>query len=270
MSCNEKETIPSLYEVLSGTADGGCEDDGDSPYTLVKFEQFLVKSHCDENYEFWKTCNGYLRCCDDEDFDVDGWNSKVYKSFIMDNSPMECNLPTEVKKGFQESYNSCGRLPRTVLHKARQHAWSLMTDAYRQYVRHINHNCTTPSSCCASPHSGAKIRQDLSPPTLLLPAIELPTLVTGKFNSKSQHHSYSRSNSASSGGPGTPSSVEESPTESPDAVVAGTQRLLSKGRELMSRFRTKHRRTSFATPSSTNSLYTRFERRPSDRTLYQK
>lgn len=276
MSQNDRETVPSLYEVLSNTAEaasaagaGADEWEGAeaSPYTQAKFEQFLLKSHCEENYELWKTCNGYLQQCDDANFDVHRWNTRIYKTFIKENSPMECNLPTDIKRGFHEAYRCYGRLPRSVLYRARQHAWSLMADAYRQYVRQVN--SSTPASGCGSPRGGPKIRPDRSPSTLLIPAIELPTLVTGQYNGRLPSNCRTRSSSFSSSGPSTPNSTENSPSESPDAIGAGTQRLLSKGKEFMSRFRTK-RRTSFASPSSTNSLYTRFERRASDRTLYQK
>lgn len=254
MQCHENCSIPSLHEVLTKPVDGEIEND---PYTLNKFEQFLLKSHCEENYEFWRTCNGYLLRYDNDDFDARKWNSGIYRKFIRENSSMECNLPEDIKQNFKESYRDSSRVPKVILYRARQHAWSLMTDAYRQYVRQAckKGGCcnSRPASRSESPSELARIRRDPSPSNLTVPVIELPTLAVTKPMGTSQ--AFTRSSSISSAGPETPSSSEESPTESPDAVGTGTQRLISKGKEIMSRFRLKNRRTSFASQSSTNSIY---------------
>ncbi|CAR26436.1 hypothetical protein ZYGR_0H02450 [Zygosaccharomyces rouxii] len=272
MQCHENSSIPSLHEVLTKSVQDEIEND---PYTLNKFEQFLLKSHCEENYEFWRSCDGYLLKYDNDDFDIQKGNSKIYKKFIRANSPMECNLPEDIKQNFRESYHHGSRVPKDTLCRARQHSWSLMKDAYRQYVRQV---CKR-SGCCnsrsvsrsESPSEVTRIRSDLSHTSLTIPIIELPTLaVTNTSKPTGASHAFRRSSSFSSSGPETSSSSEESPTEPPDAIGAGTQRLFSKGKEFMSRFRLKNRRTSFASQSSTNSIYTNFERRASDRTLYQK
>lgn len=272
MQCHENCSIPSLQEVLTRPGGGEIES---SPYTMGKFEQFLIKSHCEENYEFWRTCNGYLLRYDNDDFDIRRWNTGIYKRFIRESSPMECNLPEDIKHNFEESYRDSCRVPKMILYRARQHAWSLMTDAYRQYVR----QACKDSGCCSSrsvsrsgsPLELARIRRDPSSANLTVPVMGLPAIaVTNVSNPTGSNQVFTRSSSFSSAEPDTPGSSEGSPTESPDVIGAGTQRLISKGKEIMSRFRLKNRRTSFASPSSTNSIYTNLERRASDRTLYQK
>lgn len=280
MQCHEDSSIPGLYELLTKASNNGETDNNNNnnPYTLGKFERFLLKYHCEENYEFWRTCNRYLLKYDDENFDVKKWNSGIYKQFIGENSPMECNLPEDIRLIFKDSYHDGLRIPQVIVQRARQHAWSLMADAYRQYVRQVCKkrgccNSSRPISRSVSPVPPAvstRIRRDHHPmkssssSNLALPIIEVPTL------SVTDNSSSPGSCSNGSAGGDEPRNTVRSPTESPDAVGAGTQRLISKGKGIMSRFRLRNRRTSFASQSPTNSIYKNLERRASDRTLYQK
>lgn len=275
MAYHESSSIPSLQEMLSRPAQRVKEEDGNA-YTLQMFEKFMRRSHCEENYEFWKNCNGYMVHCDEKNFDIARWNARLYRRFIRENSPMECNLPVDIRQGFKESYEKNQKPPKALIYRARQHAWSLMTDAYRQYVRQVcrnGENFSGAGNMDESPGSLAKIRYEPSNRSLTVPAIELPQLMLPEISkSAGTSNGFTRSNSIGSSSPRTPScsSNEASPVGSPDAIGAGTQRLINKGKEFMSKFRVKNRRPSFASQSSTNTLYTRLERRASDRTLYQK
>lgn len=139
---------PSLEELLSQT-DADEAASGDTPFNIKSFVAFLVRSHCDENYEFWKSCNYYLNNVDMRTFDFVRWNTEIYEKFIRVNAPKECNLPEDIRKAYMDWYAHSIIPSRDIVLKARQHTLNLMSDAYRQFVRHVNSTLPVDSASCA-------------------------------------------------------------------------------------------------------------------------
>ncbi|QLQ79692.1 hypothetical protein HG537_0C03400 [Torulaspora globosa] len=126
--------VPSLEELLQSD----YVDTDESPFNIKNFIAFLVKSHCDENYEFWKSCNYYLNNVDEPTFDFVRWNTEIYENFIKVNAPKECNLPEDIRKAYRDWYMHSIIPSRDIVLRARQHTLNLMSDAYRQFIRQVN------------------------------------------------------------------------------------------------------------------------------------
>ncbi|QLG70350.1 hypothetical protein HG535_0A02890 [Zygotorulaspora mrakii] len=133
--------------------DKALDSSEESPFNIKNFEAFLLRSHCAENFEFWKDCNYYLANYHREDFDYKGWNKKIYENFIQENSSMECNLPDRMRKLFGEWYRSETIADRDAVLRAKQHAIDLMSDAYRHFVRSVNTSYSVPASNSVSTSS---------------------------------------------------------------------------------------------------------------------
>lgn len=252
---------PNLEELL---AQGDVEDEmtqrasssptSVSPFNIKNFEAFLVKSHCDENYEFWKACNYYLKHSDIPTFDFVQWNTRIYESFIKVNAPMECNLPQDIRKAYQDWYDH-GVIPsREVVFEARQHALNLMSDAYRQFVRYTNNTNPPPPS----PSPSVTLQ---TPTTSYFPQqrdlkkrknsrerrpndLKLQRSISGSTASKNNSRVSIVMDSASS-----------SKSDLSDTLRAGasTKRLINKGKALVTKLKQKTKRPALNSAHSANS-----------------
>lgn len=250
---------PSLEELLSQmdveeemTQRASSSPPSISPFNIKNFEAFLVKSHCDENYEFWKACNYYLNHSDIPTFDFVQWNTNIYRNFIQVNAPMECNLPQDIKKAYQEWYDH-GVIPsRDVVLEARQHALNLMTDAYRQFVRYTNHATPPPPSPSVSTQG---------PTTCYFPQQRDLKRRKNSRECRTSDFKIQRSVTDSSGSQsGSRVSVvmdsgSSSKSELSESVGGGasTRRLINKGKALVTKLKQKTKRPNLKSSSSSNN-----------------
>lgn len=150
-----KTSIPNLYDVLSELNE--CFDnDTDNeflfknhstnainqpPYTLFEFYNFLKRTHCEENLEFFKKTRKFLlnkNASDQSRFDIDCWNKSIYHNFIEIDSPMECNFPQHIREIFENCFNSKVPPKQTDIVQAIQHILGLLFDAYSRFLNKIS------------------------------------------------------------------------------------------------------------------------------------
>lgn len=233
-----------------------------SPFNIKNFEAFLVKSHCDENYQFWKACNYYLERSEAAGFDFAQWNNTMYASFIQANAPMECNLPHTIKRAYKD-WHDRGAVPkRDVVLEARQHALNLMADAYRQFVRYTTHATPPPPSPALGPQSGpAHSGPQSGPSTTYFP--QQRDLKRRKNSHERRpsdlklHRSItectaSKSTSRVSVSMDSTSSSQSDLSESLRAG-ASTNRLINKGKALVTKLKKKTKRPTLKSSSSANN-----------------
>lgn len=260
MPLSSSNHIPSLIELLAQidvenaiTESASSSPISVSPFNIKNFEAFLVRSHCDENYEFWKCCNYYLNHADESTFDFVRWNTQIYESFIQVNAPMECNLPEDIRKAYKDWYVDNIIPSRDIVLKARQHTLNLMSDAYRQFVRYVNTStppppspavtiaCDEPSGYFAPQQRDLKVRRNkdkflLKRSLSTSNAAKTPTGATISTSSSSTTNSSSRTELAAD-----------------TAQTRGPLGLLSKGKALVTKLRRKNKRPTLQSSSSTGS-----------------
>lgn len=225
-----------------------------SPFNIKNFEAFLVKSHCDENFEFWKCCNYYLMNADKPTFDFVQWNTKIYENFIQVNAPMECNLPEDIRKAYTDWYVDSIIPDREIVLKARQHALNLMSDAYRQFVRYTNTATPPPPSPSVTVSTNTR-KVD---PTGYFPQQQEPNVRWPPYENEL---SFGLKRSLTTGG--TPrfatnisnssSSATSSKSEFTEPTSSSTQKLFNKGRALVTKLKRKTKRPSLNSSSSGGS-----------------
>lgn len=220
-----------------------------SPFNIKNFEAFLVRSHCDENYEFWKSCNYYLHNADQPTFDFVRWNTEIYENFIQMNAPMECNLPEDIKKAYQDWYLRNIIPSREIVLKARQHALNLMSDAYRQFIRYTNTSTPPPP-----PSPAATIGVDTNYFAQQRdPRVRKNARDRGQSEKPALKRSLTASNAIKSGASisTSSSSSTSSCTELAEARKTGALGLINKGKALVTKLKCKTRRPNPQTSEST-------------------
>lgn len=280
--------VPSLSELLAqldmdeGKKSPSSSSTSSSPYTIENFEAFLRRSHCEENYEFWKCSNYYLSNSDKRTFDFVKWNTKIYENFIKENASMECNLPEEIRKAYTDWYLHSIIPNRDIVLRARQHAFNLMTDAYRQFVRYLSTCSLSPSTPAVSVKKIENVYINTSTSSSSQVIVEdqqdvkvrsidfvdngindFKLNLTRSPTSKSANGECTRSNSMSS-------SATSSHSDAIDTASSSTNKLLIKGKAFVNKLTKKTRRptlTSSSSSSSNTPFYSHLKRGVSDRTL---
>ncbi|QLL32814.1 hypothetical protein HG536_0D03360 [Torulaspora globosa] len=229
---------PSLEDLLSQTDADDAAADSDSPFNITNFVAFLVRSHCEENYEFWKSCNYYLNNVDGATFDFVRWNTAIYENFIKVNAPMECNLPEDIRKAYMDWYVDSIIPSRDIVLKARQHTLNLMSDAYRQFVRHVNSRL---------PAVAVDGETDCFPKS---------PLDRKRADQLALKRSLTASDATKNGASVSTSSTSTSSSRAGSAVTTqnkGPLGLLSKGKALVAKFKRKSQGPALKKASSTGS-----------------
>ncbi|CDO95428.1 unnamed protein product [Kluyveromyces dobzhanskii CBS 2104] len=108
---------------------------------LREFNDFLAKSHCDENLLFVKATNPFMK--QDSELLFEQW-CEVYHRYIEEDSPKECNFPASIRSGFDKSFHEQTLPLKEQIEQARLHIMTLLQDAYTKFQRHSdtkNLNC---------------------------------------------------------------------------------------------------------------------------------
>lgn len=190
---------------------------------------------------------------------------------------MECNLPQEIKKAYTDWYLHSIIPNRDIVLRARQHAFNLMSDAYRQFLRYLSTSSPSPSTpsvsvitikdgCNNTAQDAVEQQQDTKVRRIDFVDNSMNDL---KFNltrtptSKSANGDCTRSSSISS-------SVTSSHSEVTDTVSSSTHKLLNKGKALVNKLTKKTKRPTLTSSSSSSSampFHLNLKRGASDRTL---
>ncbi|CAL9735143.1 hypothetical protein MOSE0_G07976 [Monosporozyma servazzii] len=123
------------------------------PYTLKEFNNFLVRTHCEENLEFFIMTRQFLLNDDKKSlrssnvsavssrnyssFDLELWDDQIYSIFIKVDSPKECNLPQYIRELFDDCHNKNNPPRQVCIIQAIQHILGLLLDAYKRFVQYI-------------------------------------------------------------------------------------------------------------------------------------
>ncbi|AET40166.1 GTPase-activating protein RGS2 Ecym_5412 [Eremothecium cymbalariae DBVPG len=109
--------------------------------TLVMFHDFLRKTHCDENLQFWLMTDPFVSQEQQQLGRAMGnWN-RIYDTFIRQNSPKECNFPESIRTVFDDHYSLQSIPERQQIELARNHILNLLEDAYTRFHRHLLDSC---------------------------------------------------------------------------------------------------------------------------------
>lgn len=129
-------------------------------FSLDRFHGFLIRAHSDENLHFVQTANAfihykqrYLRTQErrglpvDRDLLISLWEDSVYLPFIRVNSPMECNLPQDIREMFEENVASHTLPTDDQIVMAVKHIFQLLLDSYRHYTQQVTlqHRAAEPA-----------------------------------------------------------------------------------------------------------------------------
>ena len=173
---------PSLSDVLSqleGTPDSSTDStsltnitqSSTCPrYSVCDFYNFLKRSHCEENLEFYRAAkrflvdhgnserlsrgrSGYLDSIHASDSSV--WEEEVYEKFIRADSPLECNFPQHIRDTFDLYHERGLTPPREDVADAIEHVLKQLRDAFSKYLAYIrDSDLSSQSGDGSSPDSG--------------------------------------------------------------------------------------------------------------------
>ncbi|CAH01639.1 GTPase-activating protein RGS2 [Kluyveromyces lactis] len=99
---------------------------------LSGFHDFLAKPHCDENLWFIKATNPFMN--PNSKLSFTHWND-VYRRFIQEDAPKECNFPESIRICFDEAFRKHGLPTHETIEQARLHIVNLLQDAYSKFQR---------------------------------------------------------------------------------------------------------------------------------------
>lgn len=99
---------------------------------LSEFQEFLSKSHCDENLLFIKATNRFIG--GQGEYSLAEW-AEVYHRFIEQDSPKECNFPESIRTEFDLAYAKKVLPSEEAIEQARFHVINLLQDAYTKFQR---------------------------------------------------------------------------------------------------------------------------------------
>lgn len=122
------------------------------PFTLLEFNKFLTRTHCDENMKFFIMARPFLMQDDKKsmfsapssistnsfeiNFNLDGWNDTIYNIFIKVDSPLECNFPQRIRNLFDNCYQLNKPPRQAYIAQAVQHILNLLFDAYSKFLKY--------------------------------------------------------------------------------------------------------------------------------------
>ncbi|CAL9730164.1 hypothetical protein MOUN0_I08086 [Monosporozyma unispora] len=150
---SENRKLVEINDNCTVTTDNNGKIINTFPYTLKEFNNFLVRTHCEENLEFFIMTRQFLLNDDKKslrssnississrnysNFDLELWDDQIYDIFIKVDSPKECNLPQYIRELFDDCHKR-GNPPRQVfIIQAIQHILGLLLDAYSRFVQYI-------------------------------------------------------------------------------------------------------------------------------------
>lgn len=155
----EKIDPPQINDLPDFTKDNNSNIINDYPYTLKEFNKFLIKTHCEENLEFFIMTKQFLLYDDKKSlisnsimsttssnmystFNLELWNDQIYNIFIKVDSPKECNLPQYIRGLFDDCHRREIPPKQIYIIQAIQHILGLLLDAYTRFIQFIQQ--TTP------------------------------------------------------------------------------------------------------------------------------
>lgn len=150
---NNNKKLVEISDNCTVTTDNNGKIINTFPYTLNEFNSFLIRTHCEENLEFFIMTRQFLLNDDKRslrssivssmssknysNFDLELWDDQIYNIFIKVDSPKECNLPQYIRELFDDCHKN-GNPPRQVfIIQAIQHILGLLLDAYSRFVQYI-------------------------------------------------------------------------------------------------------------------------------------
>lgn len=150
----QKIDPPQINDLPDFTRDSNGNIINDYPYTLKEFNKFLIKTHCEENLEFFIMTKQFLLCDDKKslrsnsivstissnmysNFDLELWDDQIYNIFIKVDSPKECNLPHYIRCLFDDCHRQDIPPKQIYIIQAIQHILGLLLDAYTRFIQYI-------------------------------------------------------------------------------------------------------------------------------------
>lgn len=114
-------SIPSLQDLLDK------DSSHKPPYSRSNFIKYLTSLHCLENYEFIYEVNKFNHLKDPKD-KMKKWDA-IIKTFLLDDSSKEINLPHQLKKSLLVKLPSSDSLK-----KSYKVIYELLLDSYNQFI----------------------------------------------------------------------------------------------------------------------------------------
>lgn len=152
--CLQATDPPQISDLPDFTKDSNGNIINDYPYTLKEFNRFLIRTHCEENLEFFIMTKQFLLYDDKKslrsnsivstissnmysNFDLELWDEQIYNIFIKVDSPKECNLPQYIRGLFDDCHRQEVPPKQIYIIQAIQHVLGLLLDAYTRFIQYI-------------------------------------------------------------------------------------------------------------------------------------